>query len=210
MKLNVKKGFLAVSGLLLSSSLFASVPSSEISIVDINHNGSGCPLGTVAENVSDDKQAFTVTFSDYIAEAGPGLTPRDGRKNCQLTLTLNVPQGWQFSIASFDYRGFAFLDRGVKADYRTSYYFQGDRATETVTRTAWGYYDDNFQFREELGLASAVWSPCGAERALNINTAISVRNTNKRRNPDAEGVIGTDSIDGQIQQIWGISWRRCR
>lgn len=208
--INMTKSLAAISGLLLSGSLFASVPSSQIRINDIDYNGSGCPLGTVAQNVSDDKQAFTVTFSDYIAEAGEGISIRDGRKNCQLTLSLSVPAGWQYSIASFDYRGFAFLDRGMRADYRTNYYFQGDRETGTVTRTARGYYDDNFSFREELGLASAVWSPCGVERALNINTAISVRNTNKRRYPYAEGVIGTDSIDGQIEQIWGITWRRCR
>ena len=107
--MNMTKSLAAMGSLLLSGSLFATAPSGEITINDINYNGSGCPIGTVAQNVSDDNKAFTVIFSDYIAEAGDGISLRDGRKNCQLTLSLSVPQGWQYSIASFDYRGFAFL-----------------------------------------------------------------------------------------------------
>ncbi|CAM5378677.1 hypothetical protein SALBM311S_06184 [Streptomyces alboniger] len=33
-------------------------------------NGSGCPQGTAAVAVSEDNTAFTVTYSDYLAQAG--------------------------------------------------------------------------------------------------------------------------------------------
>lgn len=208
---NVTKGLLSTAGLLASSQLFAwgVAPADPITIKDISYNGSGCPIGTVAENVAPDKQAFTLTFAEYIAESAPYLSLSDARKNCQLTINLNVPQGWQFSIASFDYRGFAYLEEGMKADYSTSYYFQGGYGTGRIRRTAYGYFDDIFQFRDQVGLESLVWSPCGVERALNVNTSVFVRNADKNNYPDSEGIIGTDSIDGQIRQVWGIKWRRC-
>ena len=182
----------------------------EVYIEDIAYNGSGCPIGTVAETLSADQKAFTLTFAEYIAETAPYLSPRDARKNCQLTVSLHIPQGFQFSIGTFDYRGFVALDEDIKANHSTSYYFQGQGFTGRFSEDIYGPEDDFYQFREEVGLASLIWSPCGASRALNINTAISVRNMNKRYNPDAEGIIGTDSIDGQIKQIFGLRWRRCR
>ncbi len=207
---SINKGILSLGLLLASSNVLAQlVPAEPVEIKSITYNGSGCPIGTVAENLAPDKQAFTLTFSDYIAEAGPDFVLSDGRKNCQLTLDLALPQGWQVSIASFDYRGFAFLDEGIMATYRTRYYFQGRPRSAPISRRAFGFFDDDFEFREEIDFESLVWSPCGAVRALNVNTSVSVRNLDKNTYPDAEGVIGTDSIDGQITQVWGISWRRC-
>ena len=206
----MKLKLLAPLALLLSANAMAQAPGGEVYIKNISYNGSGCPLGSVAENVSSDKQAFTLTFAEYIAEAGNGLSIRDGRKNCQITLDLKIPQGWQFSIGTFDYRGFVYLsDRNMRAEHNTSYYFQGQGRTGRFRETMRGFQDDYYQFRQRVGLESLVWSSCNASRALNINTAISVRNYNKRRNPDGEGVIGTDSLDGSIKQIWGLRWRRC-
>lgn len=68
------------------------VPSEPITIQKIQYNGTGCPLGTVAQNVSDDKQAFTLTFSEFIAESGPGISLAQGRKNCIATVTLGAPR----------------------------------------------------------------------------------------------------------------------
>ena len=121
-----------------------------------------------------------------------------------------MPQGWQFSIGTFDYRGFVYLENsGVRATHSTSYYFQGQGRTGRFQETMRGYQDEYYQFREQVGLESVVWSSCNASRALNINTSISVKNYRKSRNPDAEGIIGTDSIDGSIKQVWGLRWRRC-
>ncbi|MFW7377775.1 MAG: DUF4360 domain-containing protein [Oligoflexus sp.] len=196
----------------------------EIYIQSINYNGTGCPLGTVAENVSPDGQAFTLTFSDYIAEASQWASPRDARKNCQITLNLNVPSGFQYTVASFDYRGFLDLQKGTKANYSTSYYFQGDSQT-VRTNTSWdtlrpvrGVYpapDWNgdiygpFSFTQKVGITSLVWSRCGVQRALNVNTSMAV-SVDRRNHADAEAFIGTDSIDGNFKQKFALMWRRCR
>ena len=208
--LKISKFLAPVALLAVSAVAQANTPNPrEVFIQDIDYNGSGCPLGTVAENISTDAKAFTLTFSDYIAEAGPGISVREGRRNCQVTLSLKVPQGWQYSLGTFDYRGYVFLDSGMQASHNTSYYFQGSGFTGRFSSRMRGASERDYTFRDQFGLDSLVWSSCNATRALNINTSINVRNSNKRRYPDAEGLITNDSIDGTIKHVFGLRWRRC-
>ena len=140
---------------------------------------------------------------------GPGVSIRDGRRNCQVTLDLHVPQGWQFSLASFDYRGYVFLDEGMQAVHSALYYFQGSGFNGRFASIMDGTIDEDYTFRDEVGLESLEWSRCDASRALNINTAIAVKNIDKANFPASQGLITNDSIDGQITHVFGIRWRRC-
>ena len=72
-----------------------------------------------------------------------------------------------------------------------------------------GTIDEDYTFRDEVGLESLEWSRCDASRALNINTAIAVKNIDKANFPAPQGLITNDSIDGQITHVFGIRWRRC-
>lgn len=202
---------LAPIAVLASTSAMARgpVPAEPITIKKIQYNGSGCPLGTVAQNVADTKDSFTLTFSEFIAETGPGIPLSQSRKNCVLTLVLDVPSGWQFSVADFYYRGFMDLDQGIRAEQSASYFFEGQGQTGRFATNKMGPYSSDYVYQDTIGLASAVWSPCSVERALNINTSIRVDNTNKRAYPNAQGLITNDSVDGQIRQVWGLTWRRC-
>src|SRR5688500_3914348 len=84
-----------------------------VKIKTIRYAGTGCPAGSVAENVSFDKLAFTLLFDKYVAEAGPRVPNRDKRKNCVVNIVLDFPSGWSFTILDIDTRGYASLDRGV-------------------------------------------------------------------------------------------------
>ncbi|MCX6128176.1 MAG: DUF4360 domain-containing protein, partial [Proteobacteria bacterium] len=109
---------LVPAALLMATNSFAGlVPAEPVTIKSIKVNGSGCPLGTVSQNISDDKTAFTLTFSEFVAETGPNTAPSLSRKNCVANLTLAVPAGWQYSIGSFYYRGFMDLDQGIRATH---------------------------------------------------------------------------------------------
>ncbi len=207
---------LAPAALLVSSVSFANilVPAEPVTIKSIKVNGTGCPLGTVAENISEDKQAFTLTFSEFIAETGPGLSPANSRKNCVVTATLKVPVGWQYSIGSFYYRGFMGLDEGIKATHSTSYFFEGQGRTGRFESVKQGPLSEDFVFTDKIGLQSAVmpdtWSDRAKERALNINTSIRVANVDSTLYPNAQGLITNDSIDGELKQVFGLTWRRCQ
>jgi hypothetical protein len=203
---------LKLLALLSSAPAFATgpAPAENIRIENIAYKGSGCLKEDSASiNISDDKQAFTVTFSEFAAQTGPFLTPLDGRKQCNLTLDLNIPAGWQFSIASFNFRGYVGLDQGIVAEHSATYYLQGDARQQKFASVTQGPYADEYVYTDNIGIGSTVWSKCGVKRALNINTAITVRNTDKNAFPNATGFIANDSIDGLIQQVYGLTWRQC-
>jgi hypothetical protein len=86
----------------------------------------GCKANSVAGAISNDLTTITLLYDSFIAQAGSGIQPAEGRKNCQLNLQLLLPQGWQFSVFKADYRGYAFLQKGDKGVVKSTYYFSGD------------------------------------------------------------------------------------
>jgi len=183
-----------------------------VQIKKITAAGTGCAdASTYSTNISPDNQAFTVTFSDFIAEVGQGLPLSAGRKNCSLTLDLQIPNGWQFSIATFNYRGFMDLGPKVQAEHTTTYFFQGQPSGSFQAKEV-GPKSKDFVYTEKLGLTSvyipSVWSPCNISRALTINPSIRVSKLAGAK-ADAAGLINNDSVDGEITQVFGMVWRRC-
>lgn len=105
--------------------------SDEVQIVGLTYGGTGCPSGTVSSVFSDDRTVMTLIFDKYTAEIGPHISPKKKRKNCQLNVNLRYPAGFQYSIFSADYRGYAHLDKGVTGVQKSTYYFSGQ--TEQVS-----------------------------------------------------------------------------
>lgn len=212
----------------MAQSAFADGPPvNEVWIENLVTGGDGCPSGTVTESISDDRQAFTLIFDEFYAEVYDGRTM--DTNFCQINMTLHVPQGWQYSLATFDYRGYAYLEEGVAASQRASYYFTGDGATTNFMTFIEhdGYdFDDLYQVSDTIGMQSVVWSPCGgSQRALNVKVRLELFNKyhpilnpdayHRRRNKDgvkgAYGFMSTDSVDGSIEQVMrlGLWWQPC-
>jgi len=83
---------------------------SQIQIVKTGFSGNGCPQGSVSTNISPDRtvsrekhdpksgiltklvpsQVVTFGFDKFQTFIGPGYSPLDRTKNCQLHLTLKV------------------------------------------------------------------------------------------------------------------------
>jgi hypothetical protein len=179
----------------------------QVHIVGLQYGGTGCPAGTAAVDLSEDRQAFTVIFDQFVAHTGPGVSITESRKNCQLNLTLHVPHGFTFGIASVDYRGFADIARGDKGMQKASYYFQGQAPTASTWRPFNGRYQGDWQLRDEVEWASIVWAPCGVERALNINSQLRVDKLTS--SSSAQSMMTMDSEDGQLEQIYHVVWRTC-
>jgi hypothetical protein len=188
----------------LSSSALAQAPTS-VQIRSVSYAGSGCPAGSVAENLAPDFKALTLLFDSYIAEIGPGVPLRESRKNCQVLVDLLFPNGWSFSVIDVDYRGYVSAERGVTATQASAYYFQGQSATGRLETNMRGPVDRDYQIRDTLGLSAQIWSPCGARGALNINSQIRLTSTSR----SAQGMITLDSIDTKLTHIYGLRWRRC-
>jgi hypothetical protein len=171
-------------------------------------NGSGCPAGTAAIAVSPDNTAFTVTYSQYIAQVGVGATALDFRKNCQLSLVVHVPQGFTYAIAKADYRGFASLARGATSMERANYYFQGDSQTTSLSHSFTGPFEDNWQATDETDTAQLVYAPCGALRNFNINTELRV-NAGTSDTKKTTSFMTMDSTDGSLSTVYHFHWEYC-
>lgn len=177
-------------------------------VIDVQTvNGSGCRAGTAQVAPSSDNTAFTVTYSDYLAQAGGNSNPIDMRKNCQLALQIHIPQGFTYAVAGADYRGFAHLAEGAWGMERASYYFQGSSRTAQSTNRIEGAYSDNWQFSDRTDVGQIVWKPCGVYRNFNVNTELRVY----RGSSDSSetSFMAFDSTDGSIKTTYHFRWKKC-
>jgi Domain of unknown function (DUF4360) len=182
-------------------------PSERVTVDLVTVIGSGCPEGTAAVAAAPDNTAFTVTYSDYTAQIGGGAAGADFRKNCQLNVLVKVPQGFTYAIAAVDYRGYAHLQRNVRAHQRANYYFQGHPQTVRVTHNLRGPFSEDWQVRDEAGIGAIVYAPCGERRLLAINTELRIDPATA--NPSQINLVTMDSTDGSIHTIYRFRWKRC-
>jgi hypothetical protein len=202
---------------LFASSAFAQVsppPDDKVTVQVVTLNGSGCGKDakgndTAVIAVSPDNTAFTVTYSNYLAQAGAGTKVTDNRRNCQINVAVNVPQGFSYAIAEVDYRGFAALEPGAFAVEQANYYFQGSPLTGTIQHVL---HPDpitgNWQESDSTGFAALIWSPCGERKNLNVNTALIVKQGSA--DPTTTSYATMDSTDGSIKTVYHFAWRTCQ
>jgi len=183
----------------------AAAPSGhEVQITGIVFAGSGCEAGSVSGQLSTDLTTITLLYTKFNAESGKNKGSSDQRKNCQLNVKLKYPQGWQFSVFKADYRGYASLGKGETGTCKATYYFSGDSKQISSTLTIKGPFDDNYIKTDQFGVESTVWSPCGLEGLLNINSEVRVTATTSFQN-----LLTVDSTDLSFKQIHYLQWTKC-
>jgi hypothetical protein len=165
-------------------------------------NGSGCPAGTADVSMNGDNTAFTVTYSEYLAVAGDSAPPTEFRKNCQLTLQVNIPSGYSYAIQSVDYSGFAYLTEGAEGLMQAAYYFQGSSDTAYSPHEFQGPYNDTWSVSDSRELA---WSGCGAHRLVNINTELRVY----AAEDGSTSLMAMDSTRGSSRSVYHLAWESC-
>ena len=188
-----------------AGNIFDDPPSDHIVIDLVAMAGSGCRPGTADVAVSPDNKAFTAIYSEYLAQAGPGIAGTEGRKNCQLNVLVHVPQGFTFAIAKVDYPGYGLLQKGATASQRANYDFQGMSKGTYTNHPLTAPLDDNWMASDDVPVAAMVWHPCGEMRNLNINTELRVA---KGTSTDASFVT-MDSTDGSISTTYHFAWKEC-
>jgi hypothetical protein len=167
------------------------------------YGGNGCPQGTASATLSPDNTELSILFDAYTAEAYGAKTV--DRKTCNLAIPVRVPQGYSFSVIAIDYRGFNALPRGASSSLNVEYFFAGQRGPR-FTRNFVGPVTDNYTVSNRLGVEAVVWSACGAETTLRINTNVMAR-TNYQQE---QAMASVDSIDLAAGLIYHLAWRQCR
>ena len=96
-------------------------------ILGVEYAGTGCPAGSVSSQLGDNATVVNLSFDNYVASAGPGTKPADHRKNCNVNLKLHFPQGYSYTVATTDFRGYVDLDRTCSAQLGADYWFSGEQ-----------------------------------------------------------------------------------
>jgi hypothetical protein len=164
----------------------------------------------------------TLIYDSYVASIGPNIAVTEQRKNCQLTLELEYPGGFQYSILSADYRGYANIEKGVTGTLKSTYYFAGrapqvclvslcaccctDPPQTSTEYTFKGPVTGDYLKHDEADSTSTVMSPCGSKgNLLNINSQVRLTTTNSK----ATGLLTTDSTDLKFKQVVYVQWKKC-
>lgn len=173
--------------------------------VSVRPNGTGCPRGTTGTSISPDGKTFTTTFSAF--EATVNKNQSVAVKDCQLAIKLKSPSGFSYTVTEFYYQGYAYLEKGQNARQIAAYYFQGNPVKAESARTELvGPYDDTYIFQDTVRTTDVVWSPCGAERDLNVRATLRLQNSGKK-----DGYINLGTVDGSTDTKirFKLSWKKC-
>src|SRR5512134_2701401 len=74
-----------------------------ITVESLTYEGSGCPAGSVALNLSPDRTAFTLLFDAYVVEVGPETPKKERARECTVDAVLSAPPGWSWAIVGTDH-----------------------------------------------------------------------------------------------------------
>ena len=178
-------------------------PSEPITVKVLTVNGSGCPDGTATVTPLAGNTGFSIAYSDYVASVSGSATPTDFRKNCQISLVIQAPQGFSYAIAKADYSGTARLAEGATGLERANYYFQGSAADSWSDHQFTGPLYGGWQVSDTA--AELLYSPCGTARVLNVNTELRVDDGAS----STTSSLRMTSSSGDITTVYHFSWKQC-
>jgi hypothetical protein len=172
--------------------------------ISVTANGSGCPAGSYSSFVVPDGSGFELDFADGTPApfaATVDSTHPIARKNCQATVTVTPPAGWQFSLGAVFVGGSASLADGATALHKTLYYWQGKSATVTTQSDLTGS-NGGWGVVQQVDPDAFGWSKCGQPSVFNVNSTLQVR--------QAQAEAGTTSVvTEQSEFVYDFVWQPC-
>ncbi len=169
------------------------------------YGGSGCAAGTASVSLSPDEDAISILFDNYIAEAGSTTGRRFDRKNCAITVPVQVPQGYSVAIFKTDFRGFNLIPTfGAYTQLDAEYFWAGIRGPRYTQRFN-GPRADNYTNTSGVIASSLIWTPCGQSINLRVNSSIMAMSNSSMQ----QTMMTVDSADITSGLIYHIQWRRC-
>ena len=111
----------------------AAPPHGQVQIKNVQTSGEGCPTksGTTSVQISEDGSTVTIGFSGFKAAIDTQPPPLSKPvapevQNCQVHTILWYPQGYQYSVMTATYNGYAQLDPGVTGHLTSTYFFSSN------------------------------------------------------------------------------------
>lgn len=171
-------------------------------------SGSGCPASSPGLGMVLDKDELVMTLPSMVVEWGPKLAKALSRLNCVITVDVAVPQGWQYSLMSWENSGFVKLDEGLRAEVGLQYFFEAG-AGQRLSQTFQGPLERDFHIHDFISIAAQSWSSCIAPKKLNLNTLVRIQPSVAPPEPEARGFLELGSHWDLNTLRMQLNWRRC-
>jgi hypothetical protein len=168
-------------GLVVLSTVSTAFAQRIASLQVVSVMGTGCPNPTdYSVAVAPDGMSFAVQYVGY--KATPG---QKAPKNCNFIVRLNVPDGYAYALSEVKLGGATHLEANANATAKAWFWFQGsprqgflthDIRSSTLSAPGThvdGVIDDLWETNDEIGLASMIWSQCGMQRDIVLNTELT-------------------------------------
>jgi hypothetical protein len=172
---------------------------------------SGCPQGSYSVAHAPDGSSLTILFDELLVSAGD---PAEQRKQCSLSVPLNLPEGYSLGVYRVDYRGFAHLTRGDVAELTVDYNLGPRDNGRRFRRSANGPHDGDFIFTENIGAGLMRRVGCGVEAVLDVSVSLELTRRGGGGGgggASGEAMAAMDSSDGTAKHglVYYLDLRRC-
>jgi hypothetical protein len=176
-----------------------------VRIRKIQYSGPACPPGSATVSTFNENRAFLITYNEFLVEAGPGMPLAVGNKQCTVSIEVEHPQGWSYTVGSIVYRGNAVLGAGVNARFRARYNFPGSGEARNEV-FLYGPANRDFSLPQDFSLD--IWEPScrGGTLPIIVTGTAAIDNTAVRQ---GSGIIRVEQQDGTFDMIINLRWKRC-
>ena len=96
---------LAPISVMILSQMSATVHANDGFLGEPSYGGNGCPSGTASISVSPSGDSLSVLFDQQIAEAGGETGKLTDLKSCNISIPIQVPNGYSVSVGPIPLQG---------------------------------------------------------------------------------------------------------
>jgi hypothetical protein len=180
-----------------------------IKVVRVTYGGNGCSSNTAQSFISSDKTDLTYDFDDFAVFTGPGVSPADKTKNCQLQTTIESPEGFSFAISNVLWRGVAAMESWESISVYSRWSMEEVSTAKEYAFTIRGgnMLNDGYMFVNSTTVPAEemVWSRCDGTQTFTFNSRVAVTSTRS----SAVGYIGYPELPRLSYLQVGLKWREC-
>lgn len=175
----------------------------ELGIKDVDLMGNGC-TGEDIEVILD--RSDPEGPIDIVRIKNPHLKVENrGRKLCLATINLINPEGFSYSVAEVNTRGYMQIQSGVKGSIENEVTIQGTAEKTKTKRVQRGYWEGMFTMNREK--PRAIWTMC--EKVTPIGVKQVFRLTGRNKDGRKSVISGSKDGTGAAIMEYRVIWRAC-
>lgn len=157
----------------------------------INFAGTGCPSGSASTVTGKNTKLLSINFKQF--DAGKNAQSGERRAACNFAIPVHVTNGYQVSVLTADWRGYA---KG-EAAFKRKYFFAGEPNVPTKTNQLDSKTGKHFLLQDSRIHQAMNFSACGEDKILRINSSV-------KANDKSSYIELKNAVKFQLM------WRRCK